>query len=81
MRVEHFGISVVEAMAAGAVPLAVGKGGVGEIITPGENGILWDTVADPGRCHSAAHRRPRTTHPPQHGGTRAEQGILPAAVQ
>ena len=46
LRVEHFGISVVEAMAAGAVPLAVGKGGVGEIITPGENGILWDTVAE-----------------------------------
>ena len=46
LRVEHFGISVVEAMAAGAVPLAVGKGGVGEIITPGENGMLWDTTAE-----------------------------------
>ena len=33
LRVEHFGISVVEAMAAGAVPLAVGKGGVTEIIS------------------------------------------------
>lgn len=42
-RVEHFGISVVEAMAAGAVPLAVGKGGVTEIIEPGESGILWQT--------------------------------------
>ena len=45
-RVEHFGISVVEAMAAGAVPLAVGKGGVTEIITPGETGILWNTPAE-----------------------------------
>ena len=44
-RVEHFGISVVEAMAAGAVPLAVGKGGVREIIRQGETGILWDTPA------------------------------------
>ena len=43
LRVEHFGISVVEAMAAGAVPLAVGKGGVREIITPDESGIVWDT--------------------------------------
>ena len=45
-RVEHFGISVVEAMAAGAVPLAVGKGGVTEIIVPGETGMLWDTPAE-----------------------------------
>jgi glycosyltransferase involved in cell wall biosynthesis len=41
--VEHFGISVVEAMAAGAVPLAVGKGGVREIIESHETGILWNT--------------------------------------
>ena len=45
-RLEHFGISVVEAMAAGAVPIAVGKGGVNEIITPGETGILWETPAE-----------------------------------
>lgn len=46
LRVEHFGISVVEAMAAGAVPLAVGKGGVCEIVTPGANGMLWNTTAE-----------------------------------
>ena len=46
LRVEHFGISVVEAMAAGAVPLVVGKGGVTEIIAPGESGILWDRPAE-----------------------------------
>ena len=45
-RLEHFGISVVEAMAAGAVPIAVGKGGLNEIITPGETGILWETPAE-----------------------------------
>ena len=43
---EHFGISVVEAMAAGAVPLAVGKGGVREIIRQSETGILWNTPAE-----------------------------------
>ncbi len=73
LRVEHFGISVVEAMAAGAVPMAVGKGGVNEIITPGETGILWDTpaelvaatqqlIGDPGhraQLSAAAQRRSR----------------------
>ena len=42
-KVEHFGIAVVEAMAAGAVPLAVNKGGHKEIITNGEDGYLWKT--------------------------------------
>jgi glycosyltransferase involved in cell wall biosynthesis len=46
LRVEHFGISVVEAMAAGAIPIAVGKGGVTEIITPGKNGLLWNTPTE-----------------------------------
>ena len=72
-RLEHFGISVVEAMAAGAVPIAVGKGGVNEIITPGETGILWETpaelvsatqqlIGDPGQraqLSAAAQRRSR----------------------
>lgn len=39
--VEHFGITVVEAMAAKAVPLVVAKGGFREIIENGENGFLW----------------------------------------
>ena len=46
LLVEHFGISVLEVMAAGAVPLAVGKGGVREIITPGKDGFHWDTTAN-----------------------------------
>lgn len=40
-RVEHFGISTVEAMAAGCVPLVLSKGGAKEIITEGKNGFLW----------------------------------------
>lgn len=43
-QVEHFGMSVVEAMAAGAVPVAVNKGGHKETINPGEDGFLWDTT-------------------------------------
>lgn len=43
---EHFGISVVEAMSAGAVPLAFGGGGVREIVTDGVDGVLWRTLDD-----------------------------------
>lgn len=42
-RAEHFGISTVEAMAAGAVPLAFAGGGQVEIITDDQNGLLWKT--------------------------------------
>jgi len=40
-KVEHFGISVVEAMACGAVPIAFDAGGHKEIIESGHNGFLW----------------------------------------
>lgn len=40
-KVEHFGISTVEAMAAGCAPLVLGKGGQKEIVEPGKNGFLW----------------------------------------
>lgn len=40
-KVEHFGISLVEAMAAGAVPIVYKGGGYKEIIKEGENGFFW----------------------------------------
>ena len=43
-RVEHFGITVVEAMAAGAVPIAFSAGGHKEIIADADNGFLWKDV-------------------------------------
>lgn len=43
---EHFGISVVEAMSAGAVPLAFQGGGVREIVTDGKDGLLWAGLDD-----------------------------------
>lgn len=43
---EHFGIAPVEAMASGAVPLVVAKGGLPEIVTDGQNGFLWSTPED-----------------------------------
>lgn len=43
---EHFGISTVEAMGAGTVPVVINAGGQKEIITDGENGFLWNTLAE-----------------------------------
>lgn len=42
-RMEHFGISTVEAQAAGAVPVVIAKGGQKEIVIDGKNGRLWET--------------------------------------
>lgn len=45
-KVEHFGITVVEAMAAGCVPLVLAKGGHKEIIKDQTDGILWNTTEE-----------------------------------
>lgn len=41
---EHFGITTVEAMAAGAVPIVHGSGGQLEIVRSGIDGYLWNTL-------------------------------------
>lgn len=43
---EHFGIAVVEAMAAGCIPIVVDKGGLKEILDDGKYGQLWKTKAE-----------------------------------
>ncbi len=43
---EHFGISTVEAMGAGCVPIVINAGGQREIVTNGANGFLWDTLEE-----------------------------------
>lgn len=40
-KVEHFGISLVEAMAAGCIPLVVNKGGFREIVDEPIENLLW----------------------------------------
>ena len=40
-RQEHFGMTIVEAMSAGAIPLAFRGGGPCETIVHGTNGFLW----------------------------------------
>lgn len=42
-RMEHFGISTIEAMAAGAVPIVFAGGGQTEIVDNGKDGYLWQT--------------------------------------
>ena len=44
--VEHFGITVVEAMAAGVVPVIYSAGGHKEIIKNNETGFLWKTLQE-----------------------------------
>lgn len=45
-RAEHFGISTVEAMGTGAVPIVFNAGGQKEIVEDGINGYLWNTLED-----------------------------------
>lgn len=42
-KVEHFGISTVEAMAAGAVPIVVPYGGQKEIVDDNQNGLYYSS--------------------------------------
>jgi len=45
-RFEHFGISIVEAMAAGAVPVVYGIAGPSEIVRHGVDGFHWKTLEE-----------------------------------
>lgn len=42
-KVEHFGMTIVEAMVSGCLPVVVKKGGAREIIVDQENGYYWET--------------------------------------
>lgn len=43
---EHFGISTVEAMGAGAVPVTFAAGGQKEVVDNMENGYLWNSLEE-----------------------------------
>ena len=45
-RQEHFGISIVEAMSAGAVPVVIGQAGPAEIVQVGTSGRHFTDLAD-----------------------------------
>lgn len=45
-KFEHFGITTVEAMASGCIPVVINKGGQPEIVEHGQSGFLWDTLSE-----------------------------------
>ena len=46
LRYEHFGLTTVEAMAAGCVPVVIHGGGQPEIVTHGVDGFLWRSLEE-----------------------------------
>lgn len=45
-KFEHFGITTVEAMASGCVPVVINLGGQPEIVDHERNGYLWNTLEE-----------------------------------
>lgn len=45
-KMEHFGITIVEAMAGGVVPIVYAGGGHVEIIKDNDNGFIWENVGN-----------------------------------
>lgn len=43
-KMEHFGITTVEAMAGGCVPIVINKGGQTEIVENAKSGLLWNNL-------------------------------------
>jgi glycosyltransferase involved in cell wall biosynthesis len=46
IRFEHFGITTVEGMAAGCIPVVIAKAGQLETVEHGRSGFLWNTMAE-----------------------------------
>jgi glycosyltransferase involved in cell wall biosynthesis len=46
MHMEHFGITTVESMASGCIPVVYAGGGQKEIIETGINGFVWESEAE-----------------------------------
>jgi glycosyltransferase involved in cell wall biosynthesis len=45
-KMEHFGISTVEAMSAGCVPVVIRRGGQPEIVRDNVDGFCWNSVEE-----------------------------------
>jgi len=58
-KVEHFGITTIEAMAAGCVPVVIRKGGQPEIVNEGKNGLLWKKVEELAEKTASLIKKPK----------------------
>jgi glycosyltransferase involved in cell wall biosynthesis len=45
-RCEHFGLSVLEAMARGCIPLVYARGGILEVLAPGRSGLVYRSARE-----------------------------------
>jgi glycosyltransferase involved in cell wall biosynthesis len=58
IKFEHFGITPVEAMAGGCVPVLIDKGASAELVDNGQAGLLWRTSSEWKRATLAVARDP-----------------------
>ena len=58
-KAEHFGITVVEAMSAGTVPIVTNAGGHRETVIASQNGFLWTTLDELIDCTIKLARDPK----------------------
>ena len=68
-RFEHFGISVVEAMSAGLVPVVFGAAGPAEVVRDGVDGAHFATVDELVRDDGGSRRRRVAPAGARRGGT------------
>jgi glycosyltransferase involved in cell wall biosynthesis len=94
-RYEHFGITVVEAMTFGSVPVVIGLGGPTEIVRDGLDGHLWHEIdqlvaisarlmgdpAERDRLAAEAQRRAERFGKPAFLGRLRELILAPAGVK
>jgi glycosyltransferase involved in cell wall biosynthesis len=74
---EDFGISIVEALAAGTPVLAVDRGGARDIVRPGVDGVLISDPEEPGRIREGVLELARRTwdrHRLREGAERFSEG-------
>jgi Glycosyl transferases group 1 len=71
-RVEHFGISVVEAMSAGCIPVVYAAGGPTEIVKHGQTGFHFRTLEELCRLTQPLVSAPRSTEVQSMGFAAAE---------
>jgi glycosyltransferase involved in cell wall biosynthesis len=76
-RFEHFGIGIVEAMSAGAVPVVLGIGGPDEIVRHGVDGLKW--IDGPEEATASLAGNPRLLREMSRNATKRAAAFGPAA--